>query len=152
VQILGGFLAQEMVDPVHLLLIQHRMDDPVQLAETRPRGTERLLVHHAGPPGEPVLAQRLGQPRESHRRDSQVADELRGTTQRLVGPAQHVEQGAGVVGAEPAAGEEHPLGKGVPFPRLWLGTEFGERVVDVGAEPLVRYIAAAVAHQPPLPG
>src|SRR5262249_59981392 len=30
--------------------------------------------------------------------------------------------------------------------------ELGERIVDTGAEVLVRDIAAAVAHQPPLPG
>ena len=29
-QVLGGLLAQEVVDPVDLLLVQDRVDDPVQ--------------------------------------------------------------------------------------------------------------------------
>jgi hypothetical protein len=33
VQVLGGLLAQEMVDPVHLLLVEYRVDDPVQRLE-----------------------------------------------------------------------------------------------------------------------
>jgi hypothetical protein len=33
VQVLGGLLAQEVVDPVDLLLVQDRVDDPVQAAE-----------------------------------------------------------------------------------------------------------------------
>ena len=30
VQVLGGFLAEEVVDPVDLLLVQDRVDDPVE--------------------------------------------------------------------------------------------------------------------------
>ena len=33
VQVLGGLLAQEMVDPVDLLLVEHRVDDPVERVE-----------------------------------------------------------------------------------------------------------------------
>ena len=41
-------LAEEVVDPVDLLLVQHRVHDPVQLAEALRRRAERLLVDHPG--------------------------------------------------------------------------------------------------------
>ena len=48
VQVLGGLLAQEMVDPVDLRLLQHLVHGLVQLAEVLRRGAERLLVDHPG--------------------------------------------------------------------------------------------------------
>ena len=61
-------------------------------------------------------------------------DKLRVAAQRLEGLAQYVGQAAGIVRAEPAAGEEHPLREGIPLRRLRLGAEFGERIVDSGPE------------------
>jgi hypothetical protein len=109
VQILGGFLAQEMVDPVHLLLIKDRMNDPVEFAEAARRGAKRLLVDHPGAVGQSVLPQRLRQPAEGDRRDGQVVHQQRAAAQRCTRLAEHLRQAAGAAGAEPAAGEEHPL-------------------------------------------
>ena len=58
-QVLGGLFAQEMVDPVHLLLVEYRVDDSVQRLEALLRGAEWLLVHSAGFLGQPVLSERL---------------------------------------------------------------------------------------------
>ena len=55
VQILGRFLAQEMVDPVHPLLIQDRMNDLVEFAEAAGRGAKRLLEDNPGAIGQAVL-------------------------------------------------------------------------------------------------
>ncbi len=150
VQVLGGFLPEEMVDPVDLLLVQDRVDEPVELAEIIARRAERLLIDHAGTPGEPVLAKGLRKPGKGDGRNGQVVDELRVATQRTAGLANHVEQAAGAVGAEPAAGEEQLFREGGPLPRLRLGTRFGERVADTGTEILVRHVTAAVPHQQPL--
>jgi hypothetical protein len=134
-----------------LLLVQDRMDDPVQLAEILPRCTERLLVHDAGALGEPVLAQGLRQPGKCDGRDGQVVDKLRVPAQRPAGLAQDAGQAARAVGAEPAVGEEHPLREGIQLLRFRLGAEFGERLVDMGTEVLMCGVAAAIAHQQPLP-
>jgi hypothetical protein len=109
VQILGGFLAQEMVDPVHLLLIQDRMNDPVEFAEAAGRGAKGLLVDDPGAAGQSVLPQRLGQPAEGDRRDGQVVHQLRAGAERCARLAEHVRQAARAARAEPAAGEEHAL-------------------------------------------
>ena len=61
-----------------------------------------------------------------------------------------VEQAAGAVGVEAAAGEEHPLGERLPLLLGRLLGELGERVPHVLAEVLVRDVAAAVADQQPL--
>jgi hypothetical protein len=42
VQVLGGFLTQEMIDPVDLRLAQDRVDDPVQGPERLRRRAERF--------------------------------------------------------------------------------------------------------------
>jgi hypothetical protein len=152
VQILGGFLSQEMVDPVHLLLVKHRMHDPVKLAETLSRGAERLLVDGAGTSGESMLAHGPRQPGERHRRNGQVVNEPQIPAQRRTGLTKHVEQGAGVIGAEPAAGEEQPPGEGIPELLLQPGAEFCERVVHMSTEVLMGDMAAAVADKQPLPG
>ena len=76
--------------------------------------------------------------------------QLRVAAERLAALGQDIEEAAGAVAGEATAGEEHPLGEGVPGP-LRARAELGERVVDVTAEVLVRDIAAAVAHEPPLP-
>jgi len=128
------------------------MNDPVQFAEAAGRGVKGLLVDDPGAAGQPVLLQRLGQPAEGDRRDGQVVHQQRAAAQRCARLAEHVRQGAGIAGTEPAAGEEHPLREGVPVRALGLGAEVGERIVDAGAEVLVRDLAAAVAHQQPLPG
>jgi hypothetical protein len=97
-----------------------------------------------------VLAERLGQLLERHRRHRQVVHELRVAAQRLARLGQVVQQAAGTVAGEAAAGEEHPLGEGLPF---LLGRplgELGERVTHVLAEVLVRDVAAAIADQQPL--
>ena len=152
VQVLGGLLAQEMVDPVDLLLVQHRVDDPVQGAERLRRRAERLLVDDPGALGQPVLAQGLGHLAEGDRRHGQVVHELRVAAQRLARLGQDVEQAARAVGVEAAAGEEQPLGERLPVGLLRLRAELLERVADVRAEVLVRDVAAAVADQPPLLG
>jgi len=77
-------------------------------------------------------------------------DELRVAAQRPAGLRQDAGQAAGIAGAEPAAGEEHPLREGRPARRLRLRAEFGERVVDMGTELRVRDVAATVAHEQPL--
>ena len=59
VQILGGLLAQEMVDPVHLLLVEDRMDDPVELAKSRGRGAKRFLVDDSGVVSQSMPPQRF---------------------------------------------------------------------------------------------
>ena len=76
-QVLSGFLPEEVVDPVHLLLVKDRVDDPVQRAEIITRRAERLLVDHTGIPGQPMLAQSLRQPGKGGGRNGQVVDELR---------------------------------------------------------------------------
>ena len=51
---------------------RHPVHDPVELAEALRRGPERLLVHHPGALGEPVLAEPLGDLAERGRRDGEV--------------------------------------------------------------------------------
>jgi hypothetical protein len=150
VQVLGGLLPQEVVDPVHLLLVEDRMDDPVELAEIITRRAERLLVDHAGTLGEPVLAKCLRQLGKGNGRNGQVVDKLRVPAQRAAGLANHLKQAAGVVCVEPAAREEQPLREGVPLLLGRLRVEFGEGVAHPGTEVLVRHVAAAVPDQPPL--
>ena len=60
-------------------------------------------------------------------------------------------EAAGVVAGETTAGKQHPLGEGVPGPLVRARAELGEHVADVTAEVLVRDVAAAVAHEQPLP-
>src|SRR6185437_14873852 len=142
--------AEKMVDPVYLLLVEYRMDDPVQLAEILAGSAERLLVDHAGVTGQPVLAKRLRQPGEGGGWNGQVMDELRVAAQRVAGLVDDVEQAARALGAETAAREEHPLGEGVPVPLDRLDARVGERFAEAGAEVLVRHVPAAVPDQPPL--
>jgi hypothetical protein len=85
------------------------MNHPVEFAETAGRGAKGLLVDHPGAAGQSVLAQRLRQPAEGDRRDGQVVHQLRAAAQRCARLAEHVRQAASAGGAEPAAGEEHPL-------------------------------------------
>jgi len=81
VQVLGGLLPQEVVDPVDLLLVEDGVDNPVEFPESITRRAERLLVDHPRTPGQPVLAQGLRQPAKGNRRDGQVVHELRVTAQ-----------------------------------------------------------------------
>ena len=112
----------------------------------------QLLVHDAGGLAEPVLVQRRRQPGKCDGRDGQVVNELRIPAQRPAGLAQDAGQAAGAVGAQPAAGEEQPLRERVPLLLPRLGAGLGEHIVDMGTEALVRDVAAAIAHQQPLPG
>src|SRR5215469_14852869 len=107
-----------MVDPVYLLLVQDRMDDPVQLTEILTRRAERLLVHDTGALGEPVLAQGLRQPGKRHGRYGQVVNELRVAAQRPACLAQNAKQAARIAAAESAAREKHPLREGIPSMQL----------------------------------
>jgi hypothetical protein len=91
VQVLGRFLAQEVVDPVNLVLVQHRVDQAVELAETVRRGAERLLEHHAGVAGEPVRAERLGDLRKGRRWYGQIVHQLRPAADRVPGVPDHVQ-------------------------------------------------------------
>jgi hypothetical protein len=116
VQVLRPLLAQEMVDPVDLLLVQHRVDDPVESLGILVRHAERLLVDDARTIGQPVLAEGLRQPAEGGRGDREVVDQLRVTARIETRLGQHVQQAAGVVGAEAAAGEQHALGERLPRP------------------------------------
>jgi hypothetical protein len=99
-----------------------------------------------------VLAERLGRLAEGHRGHRQIVNQLRIAAQRLTRLVQGVEEAARAFAGKAAAGEEHPLGKGIPCLRFRLRAELGERVMDVGAEVFVPDVAAAVAHEPPLPG
>jgi hypothetical protein len=85
------------------------MNDPVEFAETAGRGANWLLVDDPGAVSQSMPPQRLNQPAEGNRRDGQVVHQLRAAAERCARLAEHVRQAAGAVGAEPAAGEEHPL-------------------------------------------
>ena len=153
VQILGGFLAQEMVDPVHLLLIQDRMNDPVEFAEAAGRGAKRLLVDDPGAMGQPVPPQRLGQPAEGDRRDGQVVHQLRAARRAMRAPAPSTSgKLPGLSELNPPPAKNTRCANESQSVALGLGAELGERIVDAGAEVLVRDVAAAVAYQQPLPG
>ena len=98
-----------------------------------------------------MLAKGLGGLAERDGGNREIVHQLRVAAERLAALAQDVEEAAGAVAGEAAAGEVHPLGERVPGLLVRLRAELGERVVDVTAEVLVRDIAAAVAHEPPLP-
>ena len=98
-----------------------------------------------------MLAEGLGGLAERDGGNREIVHQLRVAAERLAAMAQDVEEAAGAVAGEATAGEVHPLGEGVPGLLVRAGAELGERVVDVTAEVFVRHVAAAVAHEPPLP-
>ena len=151
-QVLRRFLAQEVVDPVDLLLGQHGMNDAVKRTEALRRGAERFFVHDASAAGQVVLAERQGELPERDWWHGEVVHELRVPAQRFARHIEDVKQAAGVVGTEPPAGEQQALRKGIPCVRIRLRPELGQYVVYVLAEVLVRDITAAVAHKEPFGG
>ena len=114
VQVLGALLAQEVVDPEHLLLVEHRVHDLVELAEPLGRGAVGLLVDDPGALGEVVLAERPGVVQEVLGGQREVVHQLGLVAQVLARGGHRVEQLAGVLDGEPAAGEAQPGGEVVP--------------------------------------
>ena len=149
VQVLGALLAEEVVDPEDLLLLEHLVHDPVQLPEALRRGAERLLVDHPGAGGQPVLAEALGDLAERDRWDRQVVQEAGVRTEVALAVLDDVEQAAGVVLLEPAAGEPEPARELLPRPVLRLRAELDQRVVHPSPEVLVRDVPAPVADEQP---
>ena len=93
-QVLGGLLAEEMVDPVHLRLVEHRVHHVVQLLEGFLRRAERFLVDDAGAGGQAVLTDRLGELGERHWWHGQVVHQLGIAAHLAPGLRQHLQQGA----------------------------------------------------------
>ena len=79
-------------------------------------------------------------------------DQLLAAAESGTRPGQHIQHAAGIAGAETPAGEEQALRERVPRSRLPVRAELGEHAVNMGAELLMRYVTAAVAHQQRLPG
>ena len=144
VQLLRRLLAEEVVDPIDLLLGQHGVHQAVELAELLGRRAEGLLEHDPGAVGEAVRTQGLRELRERHRRDRQVVHELSVLAQRGPRLVDHLEQAARVVRLEAATGEPQPVGELVETGRV------AEHPAHVPAEVLVRDVAAAVADQNPV--
>ncbi len=141
-----------MVDPKDLVLVEHLVDDRVEIAETLGGRAERLLVDHPGALGQPVFAQALGDRAEADRRHREVVDELRVAAHVLAGLGEHVEQAARVGPLEAATGEAQPVAELLPRPVGRPRPELGQHVVHVRAEVEVRDVAAAVADQQPVDG
>jgi len=80
-----------------------------------------------------------------------VMHELCGTIRTVAdsfaGLFQDVQQAAGVVAVESAAGEEQSVLEFRPRSPGWLRTEFGQHIVHVSPKVLVGHVAAAVADQ-----
>ena len=71
-QVLDRLLAQEVVDPEHLALVEDPSERGVELAGAGQVATEGLLHDHPGAPGQPVLLQLGDHGGEQGRRDGQV--------------------------------------------------------------------------------
>ena len=94
VQVLRRLLAEEVVDPVHLRLVEHGVDDLVERAERLARGAERLLVHDPRTLGQLPVADAARHRREPAGRDRQVVDQLRRRAEVTAGLLDHREQRA----------------------------------------------------------
>ena len=116
-QLLGGLLAEEVVDPEHLRLVEHLVHDPVELPEALQRRAEGLLVDHAGALGQPVRPEGARVVAEGGRRQAEVVHELGVLPDLAPHLGDAVEQLARVVGGEAAAGEAQPRAELVPRAR-----------------------------------
>ena len=148
--VLGGLLAQKMVDTVDLRLFEGRISDAVELLERCQRRPERLFVDHAGIRSQPVGTDGLGQRSERRRRDGHVVDQLRPSAHLGLGSLQHVEQRPGVGAVEPTPGETQSGTELVPRPFGGLRSELLQALTHPLLEVLMRHVAPPIAHQPPI--
>ncbi len=152
--VLDGLLAEVVVDPEHLVRLEHLVHDLVELLGRRQVVAERLLDDRAPPGtaaliGQAVLLQLLDDHREGARGHREVEGEVAARALCLVqlvdGGAQPLEC---LVVVEGALDEAHPLDELLPD----LLAERGARVLldgvvhDLG-EVLVLPVAAGEAHQ-----
>ena len=84
--VLDRLLAQEVVDPVDLILPEHAPEPFVQLAGRREVRSERFLHHHPSPLGQTCPTEGLDDRAEQRRRCREVEDGPRRFTQRLPQP------------------------------------------------------------------
>jgi hypothetical protein len=98
-----------------------------------------------------VLRQRLGERAERRGRHGEIVHVLRVNAELVPYLAQDVKEAARVARVEAAARETQSLRERLPLPVLGRETEFDERLAHTGAEVPMRDIAAAGAHQLPLP-
>ena len=78
-----GLLAEVVVDPEDLVLVEDPVDDLVQLPGGLEIGAERLLEHHLRPVGEPGLVDHLHDGGCGRRGHAQVVEEPRVTAEPL---------------------------------------------------------------------
>jgi hypothetical protein len=150
VEILGGLLAEKVVDPEHLGLIEHLMNRAVECMEGGQRCAERFLEDHPRPRGEPMPAQATSEGLKRRGRHGEVVHPLGASAQLAFRFAEDLEKAPRVVRGEAAAGEAQPRAELLPRALIGLRAELGQRVVHAGPEVVVAHVATAVADQPPI--
>jgi hypothetical protein len=150
VEVLGGLLAQEVVDPEHLGLVEHLMNRAVECTKGVQGGAERFLEDHPRSRGQPVPPNAPGERLECRRWHGKVVHPLGASSEFAFRVAENFEKVPRVVRGEAAACEAQPGAELLPQAFIGLRAELGQRVVHAGPEVVVAHVATAVADQPPI--
>jgi hypothetical protein len=149
---LGGFLPEEMVDPVDLVFLEPDVGDLVELLERGQRNAKGFLVDNPGAIGQAMLADRFGELGERQWRHGEVVDALRAAPELLLGLLEDLQKAPGVGGLEPPAGEAQARRELLPRPLGRLRPELLQALSDAFPEVFMRDVAATVADQAPVIG
>ena len=145
VDVLRPLLAEKVVDPVDLILVEDLVGGEVELLERLLGGAEGLLVDDTRALGQVMGPDALRQSPEGRGWYSEVVDVLRVAAQLGLDLVQDLEERAGIVGVESPAGETQPRAKLLPRAVLRLGPELLEALADALGEVLVGHVPAPVA-------
>ena len=145
--VLHGFLAEEVVDPEDLRLVEDAVDDRVERASRGKVGAERLFQDDPPVACQTARAQRPGDAGDGGRRHREVVQQPGRAADLLLRAIDRIRERGRVSGA--GRGVAEPRGEGVPGLRIQLAApELHHRRARVCTEGLVRQRSPGGADDP----